>query len=116
MRSIRCILVVLVMLASLAVSALAESVTGTWESVEYYRNGKSLPEMAGKARYEFKEDGTYTHKMGHWLTAKGTYLEEESKILLTSDVAGKTDVRLEDDRIIVENSRTKLKIIYVKSE
>jgi hypothetical protein len=104
------------MLSSLAAVVSAENITGTWKSVEYYRNGKSLPEMVGKARYEFNEDGTYTHNMGRWLTAKGTYTVEQGKVLLVSDIGGKTDISLDEGRIIVENPRTRLKIIYEKSE
>ncbi|MBD3426270.1 MAG: hypothetical protein GF409_03445 [Candidatus Omnitrophica bacterium] len=97
-------------------SSFAADLTGTWQSVEYYRNGKILPEMVGKARYEFLDDGTYTHKMGPWLTAKGTYEVRDDRVELTSDIGARIDLRREEDALVVENPTTGLKIIYSKTE
>jgi hypothetical protein len=99
-----------------AVGVSAEEVQGIWKSSAYSRNGKELPEMIGKAVYEFRNDGTYVHKMGPWTTAKGTYSIFKDKILLTSDIGMKTEIRREEGKLLMDNKQSNLRIVYEKSD
>ncbi len=113
--AVKCSLIAVALLGC-AAGVSAEEVQGTWKSSAYSRNGKELPEMTGKAVYEFREDGTYVHKMGSWTTAKGTYSISKDKILLTSDIGMKTEIRREEGKLIMDNKQSNLRIVYEKSD
>jgi hypothetical protein len=99
-----------------AAGVYAEEVQGIWKSSAYSRNGKELPEMVGKAAYEFRDDGTYVHKMGPWTTAKGTYLIFKDTVVLTSDIGVKTEIRREEEKLVMDNKQSNLRIVYEKSD
>jgi hypothetical protein len=114
-NGVRCFTLVAVLLGCTA-GASAEEVQGIWKSSEYSRNGKELPEMEGKAVYEFRAGGTYVHKMGPWTTAKGTYSIFKDKVLLTSDIGMKTEIRREEGKLVMDNKQSNLRIVYEKSD
>ena len=72
--------------------------------------------MVGKAVYKFNPDKTYTHKMGQWTTAKGTYKIFEGKIELTNDIGRKKELRIEKVKLVSDYEKLKLRIIYKKSD